>query len=104
VQEWRMPRSTAVFVVAMLTACGGATVDAPRPAPPAVVQAAGPKDEAPPTRDDGRLPPGVRPLRYALELDVDPAILGGLVVKIGSRMIDGSIRTKLNMLAQAMKG
>jgi len=40
----------------------------------------------------------------ALELDVDPAILGGLVVKIGSRMIDGSIRTKLNMLAQAMKG
>jgi F-type H+-transporting ATPase subunit delta len=40
----------------------------------------------------------------ALELDVDPAILGGLVVKIGSRMIDGSIRTKLNNLAQAMKG
>ena len=40
----------------------------------------------------------------ALKLDVDPAILGGLVVKIGSRMIDGSIRTKLNNLAQVMKG
>lgn len=40
----------------------------------------------------------------AVELDVDPAILGGLVVKIGSEMIDGSIRTKLNNLAQAMKG
>jgi F-type H+-transporting ATPase subunit delta len=40
----------------------------------------------------------------AVDLDVDPAILGGLVVKIGSRMIDGSIRTKLNTLAQAMKG
>ena len=40
----------------------------------------------------------------ALELEVDPAILGGLVVKIGSRMIDGSIRTKLNALAHAMKG
>jgi F-type H+-transporting ATPase subunit delta len=40
----------------------------------------------------------------ALELSVDPAILGGLVVKIGSRMIDGSIRTKLNTLAHAMKG
>jgi len=40
----------------------------------------------------------------AVDLSVDPAILGGLVVKIGSRMIDGSIRTKLNMLAQAMKG
>ena len=40
----------------------------------------------------------------AVDLNVDPAILGGLVVKIGSRMIDGSIRTKLNSLAQAMKG
>ena len=40
----------------------------------------------------------------AVDLNVDPAILGGLVVKIGSQMIDGSIRTKLNSLAQAMKG
>ena len=40
----------------------------------------------------------------AVDLHVDPAILGGLVVKIGSRRIDGSIRTKLNALAQAMKG
>ncbi len=40
----------------------------------------------------------------AVELTVDPAILGGLVVKTGSRMIDGSIRTKLNNLALAMKG
>lgn len=35
---------------------------------------------------------------------VDPAILGGLVVRIGSREIDGSIRTRLHSLAQAMKG
>jgi F-type H+-transporting ATPase subunit delta len=35
---------------------------------------------------------------------VDPAILGGLVVKIGSTQIDSSIRTRLNSLAQAMKG
>jgi F-type H+-transporting ATPase subunit delta len=40
----------------------------------------------------------------SLDFTVDPAILGGLVVKIGSQMIDGSIRTKLNTLAQAMKG
>jgi F-type H+-transporting ATPase subunit delta len=40
----------------------------------------------------------------AVEMNVDPAILGGLVVKIGSQMIDGSIRTKLNNLAHAMKG
>jgi F-type H+-transporting ATPase subunit delta len=40
----------------------------------------------------------------AVDLNVDPALLGGLVVKIGSQMIDGSIRTKLNNLAHAMKG
>ena len=40
----------------------------------------------------------------AVDLSVDPTILGGLVVKIGSQMIDGSIRTKLNNLAQAMRG
>ena len=36
--------------------------------------------------------------------NVDPAILGGLVVRIGSRQIDSSIRTRLNSLANAMKG
>ena len=40
----------------------------------------------------------------AVDLTVDPTILGGLVVKVGSQMIDGSIRTKLNNLAMAMKG
>lgn len=35
---------------------------------------------------------------------VDPDLLGGLVVTIGSQRIDGSIRTRLNSLAQAMKG
>lgn len=35
---------------------------------------------------------------------VDPGLLGGLVVKIGSRMIDSSLRTKLNNLKVAMKG
>jgi F-type H+-transporting ATPase subunit delta len=39
-----------------------------------------------------------------VDLHVEPAILGGLVVKVGSQMIDGSIRTKLNNLALAMKG
>jgi F-type H+-transporting ATPase subunit delta len=34
---------------------------------------------------------------------VDPSILGGLIVKIGSRMVDQSIRTKLNALKFAMK-
>ncbi len=34
---------------------------------------------------------------------VDPDLLGGLVVKVGSRMIDNSLRTKLNNLRVAMK-
>ncbi len=38
-----------------------------------------------------------------LQMDVDPDLLGGLVVKVGSRMIDTSIRTKLNNLKIAMK-
>ncbi|MGF1454358.1 MAG: F0F1 ATP synthase subunit delta [Alphaproteobacteria bacterium] len=39
----------------------------------------------------------------ALDLMVDEGLLGGLVVKVGSRMIDSSIRTKLNNLKIAMK-
>ena len=62
------------------------------------------------TLDDGQLDAIRQNLRTRMgrdinvDLNVDPAILGGLVVKIGSQMIDGSIRTKLNTLAQAMKG
>ncbi|HWU94071.1 MAG TPA: F0F1 ATP synthase subunit delta [Sphingomonas sp.] len=40
----------------------------------------------------------------AIDLSVDPSLLGGLVVKIGSQMIDSSIKTRLNSLAHAMKG
>ncbi len=39
-----------------------------------------------------------------VDLSVDRALLGGLVVRIGSQMIDSSIRTRLNSLAHAMKG
>ena len=35
---------------------------------------------------------------------VDPTLLGGLVVKIGSRMIDSSLRAKLNGVRAAMRG
>ena len=40
----------------------------------------------------------------AIDARVDPSILGGIVVRLGSRMIDASIKTKLNNLAYAMKG
>ncbi len=39
----------------------------------------------------------------ALEERVDAGLLGGLVVKVGSRMIDTSLRTRLNSLKVAMK-
>src|SRR5947209_14719202 len=39
-----------------------------------------------------------------IDASVDPNILGGIVVRLGSQQIDASIRTKLNRLAQAMKG
>jgi F-type H+-transporting ATPase subunit delta len=39
----------------------------------------------------------------ALETSVDPSLIGGLIVKVGSRMIDGSLRTKLNSLKLVMK-
>jgi len=38
-----------------------------------------------------------------LNIKVDPAIIGGLVVKLGSRMVDSSLRTKLNAIKHAMK-
>ena len=38
-----------------------------------------------------------------LDIKIDPAILGGLVVKLGSRMVDSSLRTKLNGIKHAMK-
>ena len=38
-----------------------------------------------------------------LDVKVDPSIIGGLTVKLGSRMVDGSLRTKLNAIRLAMK-
>ncbi len=40
----------------------------------------------------------------ALDLAVDPKVLGGLVVQIGSRMVDSSLRSQLQRLQLAMKG
>ena len=37
------------------------------------------------------------------DVKIEPAIIGGLIVKVGSRMIDSSLRTKLNAIKIAMK-
>ena len=42
--------------------------------------------------------------KLSLSMRVDPLLIGGLVVRIGSRMIDTSIKTKLSRLESAMKG
>jgi F-type H+-transporting ATPase subunit delta len=39
----------------------------------------------------------------ALNVNVDPSILGGLMVRVGSRLIDSSLKTRLDMLGQALK-
>ena len=38
-----------------------------------------------------------------VDVKIDPAIIGGLVVKVGSRMVDSSLRTKLNAIRTRMK-
>ena len=42
--------------------------------------------------------------RIAIDVRVDPSLLGGMVVKIGSRMVDGSIKGQLQRLQLSMKG
>jgi F-type H+-transporting ATPase subunit delta len=39
----------------------------------------------------------------ALDITVEPSIIGGLIVQLGSRMVDASLRTKLNAIKHAMK-
>lgn len=42
--------------------------------------------------------------KVALATSVDSELLGGLIVKVGSRMVDSSLRTKLHRLRLSMKG
>lgn len=46
---------------------------------------------------------GVTGKDVAINVTVDPSILGGLIVKVGSRQIDTSLRTKLSTLKLALK-
>jgi len=42
--------------------------------------------------------------KLSLSFDVDKNIMGGLIVKVGSKMIDTSLANKINKLKIAMKG
>ena len=46
---------------------------------------------------------GIAGKDVAISVTVDPALLGGLIVKVGSRQIDTSLQTKLNSLKLALK-
>ena len=42
--------------------------------------------------------------KVAVEAKVDETLLGGMIVKVGSRMVDSSLKTKLQQLHLSMKG
>jgi len=42
--------------------------------------------------------------KVAVNVEIDPSLIGGLVVKVGSRMVDSSLKTKLEKMKLAMKG
>ena len=42
--------------------------------------------------------------QVAIDAQIDPTLLGGMVVKVGSRMVDSSLKTKLQQLKLAMMG
>ena len=42
--------------------------------------------------------------RVTIKASVDPEMMGGLVVRVGSRLVDSSLRTKLNQMGIAMRG
>jgi F-type H+-transporting ATPase subunit delta len=42
--------------------------------------------------------------RVAVDIRVDPGLLGGMIVKVGSRMVDASLNSRLQRLRLAMKG
>jgi len=42
--------------------------------------------------------------KVTLDMQVDESLLGGMVVKVGSRMVDSSLRTKLQRLELSLKG
>jgi len=39
-----------------------------------------------------------------MDVDIDPSLIGGVVVRVGSRMIDTSLKSKLQRMQLAMKG
>ncbi len=92
-----------LFAIRQMIADYGKLDDAFRGVTRAEVTSAAPLDEAnlAALKQALRAACGGRQVRLAAR--VDPAIIGGLVVKLGSRMVDGSLRTKLNAIRVRMR-
>lgn len=69
----------------------------------AEVVAAQPLDDRQRARLDEQLRAAVG-AKVAVDVRVDPSLLGGMIVKVGSRMVDASLKSKLHRLQIAMKG
>jgi F-type H+-transporting ATPase subunit delta len=69
----------------------------------AVVSTAQPLSDAQKAALDASLRRAVG-VKVAVETKVEPELLGGMIVRIGSRMFDSSLRSKLQRLQLAMKG
>lgn len=68
----------------------------------ATVRTAVPLDDAQRTRIAEQLSRATGGGRVELESEVDAALLGGVVIRVGDRLIDGSVRTRLRRLRRAL--
>jgi aminopeptidase N len=71
-----MPRTSKILFALALTGCAASRPAPPGPSSTALLPAAtvaAQVDAVPPPRADGRLPPGIRPTRYAMDLSIDPS-------------------------------
>ena len=41
---------------------------------------------------------------FEIDYKVDPELIGGIVIRIGDKVVDGSIRTRINNLTQSLRG
>ncbi len=92
-----------LFAVQQMVRDFGKLVDAHKGVTHAEVTAARPLDDAQLKSLKDALAQVSGGKSVEVELKVDPAIIGGLVVRLGSRMVDSSLRTKLNSIRTRMK-
>ena len=92
-----------LFVLQDMIRAYGALNDAAKGVTRAQVTAAHPLSDAQIADLKGTLRDITKGKSVDVAVKVDPSIIGGLIVQLGSRMVDGSLRTKLNSIRSRMK-